>query len=258
MRRLTRVLPFAVWSLIVSATTTRAESAVASRRRRRRADARHPHPLPRAPRPLRPGRPARRGDRAGTRAGRTRAGAAGGRAARRARRALHGARHQSAHARAGDGRYHRHGPARPRAGDRTDLAECTPPTWRQDVAVTLVVEETQACRDRLERVFGRLFVPSPDGDRHEILVCHGNVIRWLWCRALGVDPTAWLGLTIANCSLTVIQIRPDGSCKLFLFGDIGHLPPASADLPRREPAPLGRSLSPPPRSRLRAVASAGR
>lgn len=113
----------------------------------------------------------------------------------------------------------------------TDLAECTPPTWRQNVARTLVVEEAQGCRDRLERAFGRLFVPSPDGDRHEILVCHGNVIRWLWCRALGVDPAAWLGLTIANCSLTVIQVRPDGSCKLFLFGDLGHLPPALQTYP---------------------------
>jgi serine/threonine-protein phosphatase PGAM5 len=112
-----------------------------------------------------------------------------------------------------------------------DLAECTPPTWREDVARTVAVEEAQGCRDRLERAFGRLFVPSPDGDRHEILVCHGNVIRWLWCRALGVEPAAWLGMTIANCSLTVIQVRPDGSCKLFLFADIGHLPPALQTYP---------------------------
>jgi len=112
-----------------------------------------------------------------------------------------------------------------------DLAECTPPTWRQDVARTLAVEEAQGCRDQLERAFARLFVPSPNGDRHEILVCHGNVIRWFWCRALGVDPTAWLGMTIANCSLTVIQVRSDGSCKLFLFGDLGHLPPALQTYP---------------------------
>lgn len=112
-----------------------------------------------------------------------------------------------------------------------DLAECTPPTWREDVARTLAVDEARECRDRLERAFGRLFVPSPDGDRHEVVVCHGNVIRWLWCRALGVDPTAWLGMTIANCSLTVIQVRPDGACKLFIFDDIGHLPPALQTYP---------------------------
>ncbi len=112
-----------------------------------------------------------------------------------------------------------------------DLAECTPPTWRQDVARTLAADEAQGCRDRLERAFVRLFVPSPEGNRHEILVCHGNVIRWLWCRALGVDPTAWLGMTIANCSLTVIQVRPNGSCKLFLFGDLGHMPPALQTYP---------------------------
>ncbi|MHB8079680.1 MAG: histidine phosphatase family protein [Candidatus Krumholzibacteriia bacterium] len=118
-----------------------------------------------------------------------------------------------------------------------DLAECTPPTWRDDVARSLAVGEADGCRDRLERAFGRLCVPSPHGDRHEILVCHGNVIRWLWCRALGVDPAAWLGMTIANCSLTVIQVRPDGSCKLFIFSDIGHLPLALQTWPGGAAAP---------------------
>ena len=106
-----------------------------------------------------------------------------------------------------------------------ELAECAPPTSPQDASKTPAAAQAEACRAQLERAFARFFTPSPAGDRHEILICHGNVIRWLWCRALGVDPTAWLRMTIANCSLTVIQVRPDGTCKLFLFGDIGHLPP---------------------------------
>lgn len=128
-----------------------------------------------------------------------------------------------------------------------ELAECTPPTWRQDVARTLAADEAAACRARLEQAFGRFCVPSRDGERHEILVCHGNVIRWLWCRALGVDPDAWLGLTIANASLTVIQARPDGSCKLYLFGDVGHLPAALLSYPGGTTAPwAGAALSAPP------------
>ncbi len=125
-----------------------------------------------------------------------------------------------------------------------ELAECTPPTWRADVARTLAPDEAAACRARLEQAFGRLCVPSRDGERHEILVCHGNVIRWLWCRALGVDPDAWLGMTIANASLTVIQARPDGTCKLYLFGDVGHLPPALLSYPGGTTAPWSASRRP--------------
>ena len=105
-----------------------------------------------------------------------------------------------------------------------ELAECTPPSSRKDLAATVTAGEAEACRARLERAFARFFVPSPAGDRHELLICHGNVIRWLWSRALGVDTAAWAGMAIANCSLTVIQVKPDGACKLYLFGDAAHLP----------------------------------
>jgi serine/threonine-protein phosphatase PGAM5 len=105
-----------------------------------------------------------------------------------------------------------------------DLAECTPTTWRKDIMAGLAAGEAEACVAQLERAFARFFVPSPTGDRHELLVCHGNVIRWLWCRALGVETAAWLGMAIANCSITVIQVKPDGACKLYVFGDAAHLP----------------------------------
>jgi len=57
-----------------------------------------------------------------------------------------------------------------------------------------------------------------------VLVCHGNVIRWLACRALGADLHAWQHLEIANASLTVIAVRPDGGVRLVEFSDTGHLP----------------------------------
>ena len=68
-------------------------------------------------------------------------------------------------------------------------------------------------------------MPSPDGNRHDIVVCHGNVIRYFVTRALEVDPEAWLGMSLANCSLTVIRINADGTKKLLAIGDVGHIPP---------------------------------
>jgi len=123
-----------------------------------------------------------------------------------------------------------------------ELAECTPTTWREDVAATLAAGEAEACRAQLEQAFARFFVPSLAGDRHELLVCHGNVIRWLWCRALGVEPAAWLGMAIANCSLTVIQVKPDGACKLYVFGDAAHLPTELQTYPGGALAPWRPSL----------------
>lgn len=58
----------------------------------------------------------------------------------------------------------------------------------------------------------------------EIIVCHANVIRYFFCRALQLPPEAWLRLCVFNCSLTYLTIRPTGSVSCRMLGDIGHLP----------------------------------
>lgn len=106
-----------------------------------------------------------------------------------------------------------------------DIRECTPPTRRQDIMADLEPGEAEACEAQLAAAAARLLVPATAGaDENDIVICHGNVIRWLVCRALEVDPQAWLGMSIANCSLTVIQVKADGSCKLVSFADSGHIP----------------------------------
>jgi len=105
------------------------------------------------------------------------------------------------------------------------LNECTVPTRRKDIEALEKPEEIVACRDRLAKDFDEIFVPSPKGDQNDLIVAHGNVIRYFVTRALDVDPEAWLGLAIGNCSLTVIEVLPDGSKKLLSFSDVGHIPP---------------------------------
>jgi len=41
---------------------------------------------------------------------------------------------------------------------------------------------------------------------------------------LKVDTMAWLQMSITNCSLTIIRIKPDGTMKLDTFSDYGHIP----------------------------------
>lgn len=106
-----------------------------------------------------------------------------------------------------------------------DIRECTPTTRRQDVMDDLEAGEAEACEANLEAAWARIFRPiEGTSDEHDIVVCHGNVIRWFVTRVLEVDPHAWLGMSIANCSVTVMQVRADGRLKLVSFADSGHIP----------------------------------
>jgi serine/threonine-protein phosphatase PGAM5 len=106
-----------------------------------------------------------------------------------------------------------------------DLAECTPSTRRKEAIAKEKPEDLAACAARLDALFARLFVPAQGKERREILVCHGNVIRSLITRALGVDPEAWLEMSVAHASLTQIRVEPDGRFRVISIGDAGHIPP---------------------------------
>lgn len=81
---------------------------------------------------------------------------------------------------------------------------------------------------RIESAFQSLFYRELEDDAHphtyDIVVCHGNVIRYFVMRALQLPPEAWLRLRTFNCSLTYVIIRPSGSVSLNTMGDVGHLP----------------------------------
>jgi len=106
-----------------------------------------------------------------------------------------------------------------------DLAECTPPTRRTEITAGEKPEDLAACQARLERVFATYFVPASGVERQELFVCHGNVIRYLVTKALGVDSMAWLEMSVGHASLTRIRVEPDGRFKVIAVGDVGHLPP---------------------------------
>jgi len=138
------------------------------------------------------------------------------------------------------------GAALPRADFEVidDLAECTPPTRRASAMEGEKVEDLAACQAQLDRVFAAWFKPSEGKARTDLFVCHGNVIRYLVTRALGVDSKAWLEMSIGHASITKVRIRPDGSMQVIAVGDVGHLPPnlqsgTSADPERSLAVPAG-------------------
>jgi serine/threonine-protein phosphatase PGAM5 len=106
-----------------------------------------------------------------------------------------------------------------------DLAECVPPTWRTDVVKDYSRAEQADCKAQLDRVFARFFKSAAGRPQRDLLVCHGDVIRYLVTRALRVDTKAWLEMSVGNASITVIRVQPDGRMKVIAVGDVGHIPP---------------------------------
>ena len=109
----------------------------------------------------------------------------------------------------------------------TLIHECTPATDRADIARKLKPEEQAACDSNLVRAWARYMVPTPEGDRHDILVCHGNVIRWFVSRVVAGDSRHWGWMEMANASITILAVRPDGTMRVVCFNDVGHLPVAT-------------------------------
>ena len=109
------------------------------------------------------------------------------------------------------------------AGSSALISECTPPAL-----VKLSNEppaRQDACKQRLDAAFTQFFVPASAAEKNDVLVCHGNVIRYLVTRALGVDTRTWFNMSVAHTSVTVIRVLADGSFKVLAVGDMGHVPP---------------------------------
>lgn len=81
-----------------------------------------------------------------------------------------------------------------------------------------------------ERAFERYFqIDQGNGSNgvhtgDQVIVCHGNIIRYFVCRVLQVSNYAWANMRIFNCSVTAIAVDEDGSLSLISYNDVGHLP----------------------------------
>jgi serine/threonine-protein phosphatase PGAM5 len=106
----------------------------------------------------------------------------------------------------------------------TLIHECRPTSDRADLMKDHAAAEFAAADSNLARAWVKYMVPTPEADRHDILVCHGNVIRWFASRALSGDARHWAWMEIANGSITIVAVRPDGTTRLVCFSDVGHLP----------------------------------
>lgn len=86
------------------------------------------------------------------------------------------------------------------------------------------IDDIPQKREVANQAFYTFFRPSSDEADNLAIVCHGNLIRYLTCLALDINPDTWSNMYINHCSLTSIMIEPNGSIVLVSYNETGHLP----------------------------------
>merc|ERR1739848_88751 len=80
---------------------------------------------------------------------------------------------------------------------------------------------------RIEAAF-RKYIHRADVDQEhdsvDVLVCHGNVIRYFVCRGLQFPAEAWLRFGVHNGSISVMTVNKKGDVIVTALGESGHLP----------------------------------
>jgi serine/threonine-protein phosphatase PGAM5 len=76
-----------------------------------------------------------------------------------------------------------------------------------------------------EAAFRKYFKASRR-DSVEVLVCHGNIIRYLLCRVLGIESLNWVKMDILQCSVSTVALGTKRAHRRMLLGfnDVGHIP----------------------------------
>jgi len=111
--------------------------------------------------------------------------------------------------------------------EESDLMwEITPPVPYLLIKYAKEINGEQVAKDlrRVEEAYIKYFKPAGEHDEHEVVVCHGNVIRYFICRVLNVSIYSWLNYEIFNCSISEIEIDEYGATKLISYNESCHLP----------------------------------
>ncbi len=75
-----------------------------------------------------------------------------------------------------------------------------------------------------EKAYKKIFTFSKT-DRVELVVCHGNLMRFFLCKAMGVNTEMWTRFDIKQCGITVIQLNSKTrTTNIISHNDIGHIP----------------------------------
>ncbi|KAH8584658.1 phosphoglycerate mutase family [Cryptosporidium sp. chipmunk genotype I] len=88
-------------------------------------------------------------------------------------------------------------------------------------------EEIVNDKERIDNAFNTYFSKKGKsfGENVDIIVCHGNVIRYMFCKGLQYPTCGWLRLNHLNCGVTRMSVSTDSLVICSGLGDGGHLRP---------------------------------
>jgi len=106
------------------------------------------------------------------------------------------------------------------------LWECVPciPRNFAELFAGIPAEEIAQYRKQAEKAFDRHFKRARGVNKHEIVVCHGQIIRYFVCQVLQLQPEAWVDMDMSNCGISEVLIMSNGRMVLVSHNDVGHLP----------------------------------
>lgn len=91
------------------------------------------------------------------------------------------------------------------------------------VGYDVPASERREDKARADAAYVKFFRPSRT-NRLELVVCHGNLIRYLVCRALHAPISKWLRMTTNHCGLSRVIIRDTGAVRVVSYNETSHLP----------------------------------
>jgi serine/threonine-protein phosphatase PGAM5 len=77
--------------------------------------------------------------------------------------------------------------------------------------------------EQAQQAWTHFFRPARE-ERHEVLVCHGNIMRYFMVRTLRAPLETWINSEINNCGISEFVVHPGGEVLLVSHNDTGHLP----------------------------------
>ena len=79
-------------------------------------------------------------------------------------------------------------------------------------------------RQRAEVAFRKYFKVAKRGDKHDVIVCHGNLIRYFVSLVLKAELESWMRMDICNCGVTQVMVQAEGDMAVLCHNDWSHLP----------------------------------
>ena len=84
-------------------------------------------------------------------------------------------------------------------------------------------EDRRGVEAQVRRIVARFF-RGVDRPETYVLVCHGNLIRYLLAEVLGLDYSSWMRVAICHASISELRAFPGQARALISFNETGHMP----------------------------------